>query len=125
MNKDVLDMFDNISKSELEECFVKINKYIKSIEAESLDRLRRLNEYKKDEEVAKLLKEIEFLKSNSVYVMSDTEKLSYRKFMEEHNKECEKARYELRISNTGIGSIIKCVCLRCNKSVDITDISNW
>ena len=125
MHKDVLEMFNRISKTDLEECFLKINKYIENVEAESCDRLRRLQEYNKDDEIAKLNKEIEFLRTNSVYVMSDTEKLSYRKFVEEHNKECKRSNFEIRITGTGIGHIINCVCLTCNKSLDITDMSKW
>lgn len=125
MYDDVRELFNRVSKSEVEDCFLKINKYIEQVESTSNDAFKKLEEYNKDEEIAKLSREIKFLKENAVYIMSDTEKLSYRKFVEEHNKECNRSRIEVRISSTGIGHIINCTCLSCSKNVDITDISNW
>lgn len=125
MDKDVMNKLSSMLKPDVEKHFLKIAEYIQYIENQSENRLKQLQEYKKDEEIAKLIKEIEFLKRNSVYVMTDTEKLSYEKFIEEHNKECTRPSYEIRISRTPIGSIVNCVCVKCNCSKDITDLSGW
>lgn len=107
---------------DIEQALMDIATYVKQKEVLADERLKKLQEYNKEEEIKKLLDEIEVLRRRSVALLSQKEIKSKREFTEKHYNSC-KSNIELLISNTGIGYIIK--CKNCGTVEDITDLNCW
>lgn len=125
MKSDIQGKLKIITKPNISKCFEEVDDYIRYIEDLAAERLKTINEYNKDEEISKLKDEISNLKRKSIGFMSEKEYDMYREFVREHNKKCKKPNIEFRVSGTSLGSIIKCSCLCCGETIDITDISSW
>ena len=125
MDMDFIKNLNIVNNKDISKKLIEIAEYVKSKEDLAEERLRKLEEYDKEEEIAKLKKKIEHLRRNSVAIMSDKEKELYKTFSRRHNEKCGSRSSEIRVSGTGIGGIIKCYCPKCGEIEDITDISSW
>lgn len=98
--------------------------YIDDINSTNKILREKLNNYNKDEEIAKLLKENERLRMNSLHILTEKEEMEYKEFREEHYRNC-KGNTKFILVPTGIGTSVSVCCTKCNKKEDITDCSNW
>lgn len=125
MDMDFIKNLNIINNKDISKKLIEIAEYVKSKEDLAEERLKRLEEYNKEEEIVKLKKEIEYLRGNSVAIMSDKEKELYKNFSCRHNEKCNSSSSEIRVTGTGIGDVIKCFCPKCGEIEDITDITSW
>lgn len=84
----------------------------------------RLAEYKKEEEVAKLLEANNKLRIMSLHFMSEQEQKDAREFSSEHYNSC-KSNVQYIVEGTGIGDVITVKCKKCGKEKNITDYDCW
>lgn len=62
------------------------------------------------------------------YQVSPLENWRIEKFKNEHEEVCHTKGYGYSImfsNSSGIGYNISCVCGKCGKQCDVTDVSNW
>ena len=97
-----------------------INKLINERNALS----EQISNYNKDEQVAKLKRENECIKSNSLHILTKSEREQVELFKEEHWRNC-KGSIKYLLEGTGLGTIVTVFCSKCGISEDITDIENW
>lgn len=83
----------------------------------------KIDHYNKDEEIQKLKEEIEKIKVNSLFNLTDVEKkrdLAFKqKHTEMHDQDCSGFMY--RIDYDAIGSFLTIKCPVCGEEEDITD----
>ena len=96
MDMDFIKNLNIINNKDISKKLIEIAEYVKSKEDLAEERLRKLEEYDKEEEIAKLKKEIEHLRRNSVAIMSDKEKELYKTFSRRHNEKCGSRSSEIR-----------------------------
>lgn len=84
----------------------------------------KLDNYNKDEEIQKLKNELDNLRNNSLYNMSEKEKQSVKVFVEEHASLCRGA-VQYQVIGSGIGYTLNVHCLKCKVSKAVTDYSQW
>ena len=131
MDKNIQKILSKLNKNfnykeQLEESFENIVDFINSCEEEKEKAIKKLNEYNKDEEISKLKEKLKKTRENSLFEMSDKEKLAEKEFREIHYKECKNGSdFIYEIKGTGIGTIIQISCPVCKKKKDITDVSSW
>ena len=89
------------------------------------DYINARQEVYKDEVVERLNKELEHYRNNSLQVLSDKEISQFREFKYNHYKTCKTNDVLVFLSPTGIGTVIKIKCPKCEEEVDITDIDCW
>ena len=89
------------------------------------DYINAKQEVYKDEVVERLNKELERYRNNSLQVLSDKEMSQFKEFKYSHYKTCGTSDVCVLLSPTGIGTIIKLKCPKCEEELDITDIDNW
>ena len=92
----------------------------------------RLANWRKDDDIQKLEKELHHCRRNALVVMSDKEYMADRDFRDKHYKmhNNEKSKracntYVYTLSGTGIGTCITVKCPICGEEEDITDIDSW
>lgn len=124
MNKELLDILRKISNKDISSKIMDIANYVKEKEDFADSCIEKLESFRKDEEIKKLEDEIRNIKNKSIGEFQGEEKERYENFSEKHYKSC-KSNVEIRISGTGLGSIIKCCCLKCGEIEDITDTTTW
>ena len=89
------------------------------------DYINDKQEVYKDEVIERLNKELERYRDNSLQVLSDKEISQFREFKYNHYKTCKTNDVLVFLSPTGIGTVIKIKCPKCEEEVDITDIDCW
>ena len=89
------------------------------------DYINARDEVYRDEVVERLNKELERYRNNSLQVLSDKEISQFREFKYNHYKSCKTNDVLVFLSPTGIGTVIKIKCPKCEEEVDITDIDSW
>lgn len=114
----------NINIIEKEHTIKKIDKFMTELINENEKLNYELKNFNKDEEIQKLMNEIQELRQKSIYMLNDKEHKDFNIFKEEHGKKCN-TYPTIIINGTGLGDIIKLHCPICNEEKDITDISCW
>ena len=129
--KIVVDEFGNTQFSSIypiEESLKALVDYIRDVEEENKELRYKLENYSKDEEIAKYEKEVFELRRNSLHIMDKQEKEAAKEFTKVHfekhgkTKAC-KVRYIL--TPTAIGMVTEVECVLCGQRKDITNIGNW
>ena len=104
----------------------KIQDYIDYCEESKQEVYKKLREYSKDKEIQSLQNELNDLKNNALYVMTDKEKTSAMIFKNDHYKKCKNSgTYLYKLTGTGIGTAITIKCDKCEEELDITDTESW
>lgn len=114
----------NINQMNGEKLMKELQGYVDTINQQNGVLQERLRTYNKDEEIHKLREEIAELRRNSLLIMSDKEKEAAKTFSEEHYIKCH-GNVEYNLVGTGIGTVVKIKCQKCNLQQDITDIDAW
>lgn len=86
---------------------------------------QRMQEWRKDDEIQKLEKEIKNVRSHSLKVVTDVELDELNKFRNRHLESCRQYKFGYFITGTGIGEGIDVQCMVCGEKKDITDYSVW
>ena len=129
--KIVVDEFGKLQFSDIypiEQSLKALVDYIKDIEEENKELKEKLENYSKDEKIAKYEKEICELRGNSLHIMDEQEKQAAKEFSEAHFekhgriKACG-VRYIL--TPTSIGMVTEVECVLCKERKDVTNIRNW
>ena len=85
-----------------------------------------LQNWRKDEELQELRKEMRELRNHTLFIMTDKEKEEQRVFRNKHYKSCNNSgSYIYHLCGTGIGTSIKIECDKCHEIKDITDVNSW
>ncbi|MDM5216884.1 hypothetical protein [Bacillus velezensis] len=84
----------------------------------------KIRSFNADEEIAKLLKENENLRINSLHTLSEKERDEADAFREEHWEKC-KGNMAYLLKGASMGTAIEVICSKCKTKKDITDISVW
>ncbi|KXZ22441.1 hypothetical protein P4T89_12445 [Bacillus nakamurai] len=84
----------------------------------------KVRNFSKDEEIAKLLKENENLRINSLHTLSEKERDEADAFRDEHWEKC-KGNMAYLLTGASMGTAIEVICSKCKTQKDITDISVW
>ncbi|MED2944236.1 hypothetical protein P4284_22750 [Bacillus swezeyi] len=101
-----------------------LNTFIGNLMNERDSFAEKLRNFNKDKEIAKLLKENENLRINSLHILSEKERKEVNVFREEHWKKC-KGNTSYLLTGAGIGTRVEAICSICKTKKDITDISVW
>jgi hypothetical protein len=101
-----------------------LNVFIDNLINERNSLAEQLRNYNAEEKVANVLKENDKLRVNSLHVLSEKEREQADVFRKGHWESCKgNARYILE--GTGIGMGVTVQCTKCNRTKNITDVSNW
>ena len=85
-----------------------------------------LQNWRKDEELQELRKEMRQLRKNALFIMTDKEKEEQRAFCDKHYKSCNNSgSYTYHLFGTGIGTSIDIECDKCHQIKNITDVDSW
>lgn len=101
-----------------------LEKSFEGMQRRASDLQSKLDDFNKDDEIAKLREELEETRVNSLHVMSDSEKEKWDNFRKRHYAKCM-GNTTITLEGTGLGWGIKLTCTKCNRCEDITDTSNW
>ncbi|MCY7858753.1 hypothetical protein MOB44_19205 [Bacillus sonorensis] len=101
-----------------------LNTFIGKLMSERDSLTEKLSNFNKDEEIAKLLKENENLRINSLHILSEKEREEVDAFREEHWKKCQ-GNTSYLLTGASMGTAIEVICSKCKTQKDITDISVW
>ena len=103
-----------------------IQEYLDYCQQEVINANTRLAEYRKDKDIQELENENKYLKSHSLFLMSDLELKKGKDFRAEHYKSCKNGgTYWYKLTGTGIGTAISIKCDTCGAEENITDTTNW
>ncbi len=87
---------------------------------------KRLDQFRRDEEIQKLEAEIQELRKLNLLTLSPVERDRIDAFRTHHWKKCNNPdTFQYEIHGTGIGSCISITCPRCGETEDVTDIDSW
>lgn len=87
---------------------------------------KELAEYRKDEEIEKLEKEIASLHGRSLYMMTAKERDADNRFRGKHHQKCKNgSTFQYELAGTGIGVAISVRCPVCGEEENITDYDCW
>ena len=85
-----------------------------------------IKKFNKDEELLKKELEIEKIKQNSLYIMTDKEVEKYNNFRNKHYKKCGNSNnYCFDLCGTGVGTVVHIMCPVCKETEDLTDFGAW
>lgn len=111
-------------KMQKEKVFGELNKFVDNLIEKNNYLIKRLEEYDKDEQVAKLLKENQRLRDGSLHNLTEKENEEYKAFKEQHWNSCQ-GNTRFILEGTGMGTSVTLQCTKCNRTKNITDYSNW
>lgn len=117
----ILKWIENKEKNKLMD---ELSTFIDNLIGERDSFAEKLRNFKKDEEISKLLKENESLRINSLHTLSEKEREEADAFREEHWKKC-KGNTSFLLTGASIGTRVEVICSKCKTQKDITDISVW
>ncbi|AMR10677.1 hypothetical protein AB684_10960 [Bacillus licheniformis] len=117
----ILKWIENKEKNKLMD---ELSTFIDNLMGERDSLAEKLRNFKKDEEISKLLKENESLRINSLHTLSEKEREEADAFREEHWKKC-KGNTSFLLTGASIGTRVEVICSKCKTQKDITDISVW
>ena len=86
---------------------------------------KRMREWRKDDEIQKLEKEIKDVRIHSLKVLTDVELDELNKFRNQHLERCRQYKFGYFVTGTGIGEGIDIQCMVCGDKKDITDFGAW
>lgn len=93
---------------------------------------KELKEFNAEERIRKKNKELADLRSRSLHILSNKERLSLDSFQHEHYERHKDSHprtsgssFIYKITGVGIGTVIEVTCPICGESQDITDTSSW
>jgi hypothetical protein len=101
-----------------------LSAYINNLTSQNEYLQEKLNNFRKDDEIQKLEEENKQLRSNSLTVFTDKQRVDAREFSQEHYKKC-KSNIIYIVEGTGLGESVQVQCKKCKEIKNITDISNW
>jgi cupin superfamily acireductone dioxygenase involved in methionine salvage len=114
----------DIRKIQRDKALAPLNKFIDDLMNQNTNLRKTLDEYDKEEEIAKLKQDNYKLRVNSLHTLSDKESERAKVFSNEHWENCKgNTRYILE--GTGIGTAVRVQCTKCKGVIDITDHDNW
>lgn len=58
-------------------------------------------------------------------ILSESECIEANKFIDVHYKSCDKFKFSIHLTATGIGQCVEIKCKTCKEKVDITDYESW
>ena len=107
-------------------------KHIEAISAE-YDRVcevnaglrQKMQEWRKDDEIQKLEKEIAEVRRHSIHIVTDVELDEINKFRNQHRQSCKKYDFGFFLTGTGLGTGIDIQCMVCGEKKDVTDFGAW
>ena len=102
-----------------------VKKQYKFMEKSLADAKKELNEWNKDAEIQAMQEEVNQVRRNSLYVMTDKEHKAIEAFRGKHYISCKSSAYQYELAGTGIGTIIKIKCPVCGEQEDVTDLESW
>jgi hypothetical protein len=102
----------------------KLKDYIKHLKESEKVAWNQLKEYSKEKEIDSLNEQIDSIKKNSIYIMTDKEKSELQKFKDKHDKDCDKG-FSYMFKGNGIGQWIEIKCEECEEVQDIVDHESW
>ena len=82
---------------------------------------QRMQEWRKDDEIQKLEKEIAEVRRHSIHVVTDVELDEINKFCNQHLQSCKKYDFGFFLTGTGFGTGIDIQCMVCGEKKDVTD----
>lgn len=119
----------NIRGLNIDQELDKIKEYINILEKDKqgyIDDLRKLREeYDRDEEVKQLKERIEFLESNSLYILSENQNKQIKEFGEKHYAKCHEVYKYITVTPTEIGIGVDIKCSKCGEELDLTNYDEW
>lgn len=119
----------NIRGLNIDQELDKIKEYIDILEKDKqsyIDDLRKLREeYDKDEEVKQLKEKVEFLESNSLYILSENQKKQIKEFSQKHYDKCHEIYEYITVMPTEIGIAIGIECSICGEKLNLTNYDEW
>lgn len=110
-----------------------MNKLLGSVQAE-YDRQvsvadyyrKKCEEFRKDDEIKKLEKQLGEIRGHSLHVMNEEEYVAAAAFRAAHYMKCRNGNtFQYELSGTGIGTVISIICPRCGERQDITSYDSW
>jgi hypothetical protein len=101
-----------------------LNNFVDSIVNENTMLRTKIETYNKDEEIQKMKEKLSHYMSNSLHIMTDSEKEKRKAFSNKHYNWC-KSNYRTILVGTGIGTSVEVQCIKCGASECITDTDNW
>lgn len=119
----------NIRGLNIDQELDKIKEYIDTLEKDKqgyIDDLRKLREeYDRDEEVKQLKERVEFLESNSLYILSKNQKKQIKEFSQKHYDKCRMRYKRIIVTPTEIGTAICMECSICGEKLNLTNYDEW
>lgn len=101
-----------------------LNLYIEDLLERKDSLATQLREFKQDEEIQKLTKELSDTRSRSLHTMTEKENEEAKAFSAEHWATC-KGNMKYILEGTGIGTAVSIQCKKCQTIKDVTDMDNW
>ncbi|MCM3366029.1 hypothetical protein HKK70_08685 [Bacillus safensis] len=119
----IKDVIAFTERNEEERMFDNVKSYINKIKRQR-DSLRiELKKYQSNEKITELENEIEDLRTNSLFILSENEKIKIIQFKQDHSK-CD-ANIYYYFEGTHLGVAVGLQCSKCRLNKDITDYSRW
>lgn len=117
--------------NDIDDCIAEIKEQYDRVIHENEELQQKINNFRKDQEIAKADASVKYIRDHSLLIMSDDELAAARAFKNKHYESCSPKNIKTSetwiytLSGTGIGTVIQITCPYCKKSEDITDISSW
>ncbi|XAK55537.1 hypothetical protein AAHT66_15405 [Bacillus inaquosorum] len=113
-----------VEKREKDKMMDDLSAFIDNLINERDSLVYKVRKFSKDEEIAKLLKENENLRNNSLHTLSEKERNEADAFRHEHWGKC-KGSIAYLLTGVSMGTAVEVICSKCKTKKDITDISAW
>ena len=111
-------------RKEADGLFNQLKKFVDDLLDENEQLRNLLASYSNEAEIARLEKEIDHIRSHSLFVMSDKEMEEVKAFYYQHQQTCGGSTHYL-MKPTGIGMVLVVKCSECQTEKDVTDVGSW